>query len=29
MSLPQMQEFVKREADKWPPLLRQAGIRAQ
>jgi tripartite-type tricarboxylate transporter receptor subunit TctC len=29
MAPEEMQAFVKREAEKWPPLLRQAGIRAQ
>ena len=29
MSPQDMQAFVKREAQKWPPLLRQAGIRPQ
>ena len=29
MSRDEMQAFVKREAQKWPPLLRQAGIRPQ
>jgi len=29
MSRDEMQAFVKREAQKWPPVLRQAGIRPQ
>ncbi|HZS66997.1 MAG TPA: tripartite tricarboxylate transporter substrate binding protein [Burkholderiales bacterium] len=29
MSREEMQAFVKREAQKWPPVLRQAGIRPQ